>query len=340
MTCGGTSSSSSVDETERSRMLGGPLTSSQIQQYAREGYVVTESFVLPEQLEPLRAATARATQRARAGAWPHGIRTAASPFPPYNQDASNDVWGVNLLIHPDMGEDAFLSWYGSDIVLDSCAQLLQVARADLQLGQCNLLVNPLYTEFGLAWHRDMVPATTTAAEEAAALAEGAREQTGVQWNTALFEDACFVFVPSTHARVRTALEREATTRKEASMAPLPGQVVLTLQPGQTVVYNPNLLHRADYSPAAVRATLHCSVCRGAEHGGELRAAGMAHVLGRDKLGWIHSEAFARSLAPHAGVRSMHAELLRSLQKAEADGLFASEDQREHERVVAYQAVVT
>ena len=70
-----------------------------------------------------------------------------------------------------------------------------VPLAGVPLGQCNLLVNPSFTEFGLAWHRDMVPATVTAAEEAAALAEGAREQTSVQWNTALFEDACFVFVP-------------------------------------------------------------------------------------------------------------------------------------------------
>ena len=65
---------------------------------------------------------------------------------------------------------------------------------------------------------------------------------------------------------------------------------------------------------------------------------MGHVLGHDKLAWIHSESFSRSLAAHEGVREMHAELLRSLKKAAEEGLLASEGQREQKRVEAYSAV--
>ena len=36
------------------------------------------------------------------------------------------MWAVHLLFHPDMGEVAFLDYYGSEMLLNTCAQLLQV----------------------------------------------------------------------------------------------------------------------------------------------------------------------------------------------------------------------
>ena len=85
----------------------------------------------------------------------------------------------------------------------------------------NMLVNPIQADSSLPWHRDMVASTVDPEEEARALAEGAGEQSGVQWNTALYEDSCFVFVPGSHCRVRDEIERDVTMNR--SYDPLPQQ---------------------------------------------------------------------------------------------------------------------
>jgi ectoine hydroxylase-related dioxygenase (phytanoyl-CoA dioxygenase family) len=329
------------------------LSAEQLQEYRAAGFVVLDTMVPVCLLEPLRAAAARATARARAGGWAHGIRTAASPFPPYNQDATADVWAVHLLVHPDMGEPAFLDWYGSDEVRGACAQLLGVQGAcpaqQLQLQLVNMLINPERVAFGLPWHRDSLAASATDAEELAALCGGdgsvgfvRAEPAGgagaaVQWNTALYEDACLRVVPGSHRRVRTAVERATTTTALAGpggMARLPGEAVVRLRAGQTVVYDPNLLHRADYDPAARRATLHCSMGYG-----EAGAANLAHVLGRGRMGWVQrGGAFEQSLAGRApGIRALYEQLLVSLEKAERAGLLAGTDDGDV-RMQAYRGV--
>jgi len=342
------------------------LSAEQLQEYQAAGFVVLDTMVPVGLLEPLRAAAARATARARAGGWAHGIRTAASPFPPYDQDATADVWAVHLLVHPDMGEPAFLDWYGSDEVRSACAQLLGLQGGDrvaatqpgacpaqqLQLQLVNMLINPERVAFGLPWHRDLVAASATDAEELTVLcggygSDGGAEPAGgagaggagaaVQWNTALYEDACLRAVPGSHRRVRTAAERAATTTALAGpggMAWLPGEAVVRLRAGQTVVYDPNLLHRADYDPAARRATLHCSMGYG-----EAGAANLAHVLGRGRMGWVQrGGAFEQSLAGRApGIRALYEQLLVSLEKAEAAGLLAGTDDGDV-RMQAYRGV--
>ena len=148
---------------------------------------------------------------------------------------------------------------------------------------------------------------------------------------ALYTDSCFIFVPGSHIRPRTAVEREVTLIRPYD--PLPSQVVLTLEAGQTVFYNPNLLHRAVYNPKIRRATLHCAV--GApENGAVVRAAGIVHVLGYKRISWITDPAFRDSL-PNGGLRIMHANLLDSLQKAERQGLIVKSPD-EDERVQAYK----
>jgi len=266
-------------------------------------------MVSPDLLGTLRKAATRATDRAREGNWPHGIRTVASMFPPYSDDASGDVWGIHTLLHPDMAEGAFLEFYGSNAVRSICAGLLGVGVDGLQMELANMLVNPERTETSLPWHRDCLANSLTTAEEIKALAKDSGKQSGVQWNTALYTDSCFIFVPGSHIRPRTAVEREVTLNRPYD--PLPTQMVLTLEAGQTVFYNPNLLHRAVYNPKIRRATLHCAV--GApENGGVVRAAGIVHVLGYKRISWITDPAFRDSL-PNGGLRSMHANLLDSLQ---------------------------
>lgn len=113
----------------------------------------------------------------------------------------------------------------------------------------NLLVNPTERDYALSWHRDDVKATATPEEEAAALAI---KHHSIQWNAALYDDACLSAIPRSHNRIRTPEEREANLNG----GPMPGAQVLNLKKGQTVFYNNNIMHVGKYNLAVKRRTLH------------------------------------------------------------------------------------
>lgn len=97
----------------------------------------------------------------------------------------------------------------------------------------NLLVNPLEKTYALSWHRDDIKPTVSASEESEAL--GIKHH-GIQWNAALYDDACLSAVPGSHRRVRTPAEREANL----SGGVMPGGKALELKKGETVFYNNNI----------------------------------------------------------------------------------------------------
>lgn len=70
---------------------------------------------------------------------------------------------------------------------------------------------------------------------------------------------------------------------------MPGVVQLTLQPGETVFYNSNILHCATYSSAERRATLHASM--GSVKGESTRAR---NVL-QHGLNWMKEDTFREGL---------------------------------------------
>ena len=109
----------------------------------------------------------------------------------------------------------------------------------------NLLVNPLEKDYALSWHRDDVKATADEFEERQRLAI---DHHGIQWNTALYDDACLSAVPGSHRRIRTPEEREANLLD----VEMPGAVVLRLRKGETVFYNNNI---REYSYATRRVSI-------------------------------------------------------------------------------------
>src|SRR5437868_3910285 len=90
-------SSSSSGSTDQPRAgvdgeVAMKLSPVQLEQFTHDGYLVIEDAVEPPLLEPLRAAAGRVTQKTRSGEWPH------------NGDAGDgDIWGVNHLLHPNLG---------------------------------------------------------------------------------------------------------------------------------------------------------------------------------------------------------------------------------------------
>lgn len=215
---------------------------------ARDGFVRIPNVFAGEELETFRKAASRATELARAGKWPY-IRTLPKQFPPWSQDPSQGIWGVQHLLHPDMPErKTFAESYFNDKMLETITGLLQCKRDDLVLELYNMLVRP-DRDFALRWHRDDIPPEVTAEEEMERLKE---PMLHAQWNLALYDDASLVVVPGSHKRARTDMERNADPYEDD----MPGQKIVKMGPGDILFYNNNILHRGVYDSTVERMTLH------------------------------------------------------------------------------------
>jgi hypothetical protein len=60
-------------------------------------------------------------------------RFVGTPFPPWNE--GTDVWGVQHLLNPELGEPIFAEWYGSEEMINAVCELLEVKPNELQLGR-------------------------------------------------------------------------------------------------------------------------------------------------------------------------------------------------------------
>ena len=112
------------------------MTPSLKEKYDEQGFVVVPGLVPPEHLEALEAACERVIARTRSGEWPHR-RTVGRQFPPYG-DGDPDSWGVQHVMHPDLGEPAFARWYTSDALVRVVTELLGCQEDDLQMGKSRL----------------------------------------------------------------------------------------------------------------------------------------------------------------------------------------------------------
>ncbi|KAI1429848.1 phytanoyl-dioxygenase family protein [Xylaria sp. FL1777] len=294
---------------------------------AENGFVIQRQVLSAPELEALRGAASRTTARARSGNWPD-VRTVGKQFPPWAQPTpgsppEHGIWGVQGLLNPGLGPDAavFAASYFHDGILDVAKALLtyddvgdgggECTDDDLVLELYNMLVRP-ESDFELEWHRDNVPRSATAEEEAAKLGLVSESVTNgvhdgdeklekgkmkkkkrywnTQWNLPLYPDDSLIVVPGSHVRVRTPAERAAAP-KEPNM---PGQLVVHLEPGDVVFYDNNILHRGVYSADKERMSLHGSV--GHAGGGRFRATNvLQHGIGK----WVDQCDFS-SLANGPG----------------------------------------
>lgn len=219
---------------------------------ARDGFVRIPSFLSTEHLQSLRAACERTTNMARNGDWPF-IRTLPKQFPPWSADVSSGIWGVQHLMHPDLPDHhLFASSYFSPHIIRTVSTLLQCSPDHLVMELYNLLVRPDH-DFALRWHRDDIPPHVAADEEEIRLNHPI---THAQWNLPLYDDHSLL-VPGSHSRPRTQLERDAHPFESN----LPGQIRVSMNAGDVLFYNNNILHRGIYSASVERMTLHGSMGR-------------------------------------------------------------------------------
>ncbi|CAK9786872.1 hypothetical protein CC85DRAFT_289294 [Cutaneotrichosporon oleaginosum] len=261
-----------------------PFTKSQLDEivnkYHTDGYVIIDGLIPDELYEPLCAAADEVTDKARRREW-KDVRMVGKQFPPWVE--GDDVWGVQNIMHPDLAQPVFAQWYGSDDLLDVSAALMGVTRDDMQFELFNILVNPLEKDYALSWHRDDIKATATPEEEEEELKI---KHYSIQWNVALYDDACLTAIPRSHNRVRTSAERKANLEG----GEMPGAQTLALKKGQGVFYNNNIMHVGKYNLAVKRRTLHG--CYGCPPPGD---TSRARNLLQHGLGYATDPAFKSTL---------------------------------------------
>ncbi|GAO50192.1 hypothetical protein SAICODRAFT_85253 [Saitoella complicata NRRL Y-17804] len=270
-----------------------------------DGFVVVPGLIPPNLLEPLRESAKRAIDRARddsAVSWDH-VRLVGKQFPPWPKRVREDVWGVQHIMKPEMNEHVFVSWYASEALIKIVKTILGCQEEELQMELLGLLINPTKTAFSLIWHRDTIPPETSDQDEKKLLQA---PRVGTQWNTALYADSCLMVVPGSHNRVRTHQERDITIHNPRD--PLEGELRVDLQPGDTVFYDNNILHRGVYGTTPVRATLHG--CIGTTGAGPERAR---NILQHD-MNWVRDVQYTGRL------ERMRLNLIRMAESVGADDL--------------------
>lgn len=248
---------------------------------AENGFVVVPSNLSPDQLATLRTASHHITDLARAGKWPH-IRTLPRQFPPWPNDPSLGIWGVQQLMNPSLpGHELFTESYFSESTIETVKALLsgdgereECKDEELVMELFNLLVRP-DEDFELRWHRDDIPPSATDDEELERLAQPAWH---AQWNFALYDDASLILVPGSHRRARTQTERDAGPYDKIT-----GEIKVQLKAGEMAFYNNNILHRGAYKCDVERMTLHGSM--GHVAGGAHRARNVLQH-GREWIGKV------------------------------------------------------
>ncbi|KAI9723489.1 MAG: hypothetical protein M1828_004219 [Chrysothrix sp. TS-e1954] len=238
------------------------------------GFAVLTNALPTSTLKPLRQHAQTALSLAQKGKWPH-LRTVPKQFPPWTSDAAPGIWGLQHLLHPDMpGRLAFARCYFSDEVIGAVAQILEATDEDgddgeLVLELLNMLVAPP-VDFQLRWHRDGVSFDGASFEQEArcmGLRPGSEEEvegrrhkraSHAQYNIPLHPDDSLHIIPGSHLRPRT--EEEAGRLEENVYSDeMPGAMIVSLQPGDVVFYDSNILHRGVYKAGRERLTLHGSV---------------------------------------------------------------------------------
>lgn len=246
---------------------------------ADQGFTLVRDFLTPEEIELYKQTARDVVEIARRGEWDE-VRTRGKQFPPWPKNFSPDIWGVSGLLNPKLKELSvpFQECYSSDKILDIASDILQTSKDSLSMELFNMLINPL-TDFGLDWHRDYIKPEVTPEEEKEQLLQN--PFAGTQFNLALTKDECLIVVPGSHKRIRTDEEREKTIPEDRQQF-ISGQITVTLNPGDVVFYNSNILHRAQYYSANERLTLHGSY--GHKDYGKFRAKG---VLQHGVAQWIN-----------------------------------------------------
>ena len=182
---------------------------------------------------------------------------------------------ISHMLHPDRYEPAFGAWLDEDVVDDLEGLLGGPARHSL----FGMLASGAGRPYRLAWHRDL--GKPGAPDEA----EYLRRHHGrfIQLNAPILAADPFLHVvPGSHLRASTAAQI-AVAAAGVDAPPMPGAVVVALEPGDVLYYDANLWHRGWNPEGAMRWSLHAAFWRAEcpvmahEHGQREALAAPGHL---------------------------------------------------------------
>jgi ectoine hydroxylase-related dioxygenase (phytanoyl-CoA dioxygenase family) len=209
------------------------LTQAQVDEFREVGFIVVKGLIPDDMREPLRASLEQVIAKVKAN--PAAYRTR------YVGKEGSDIWGVGDVFQPDLFEQSFANYLGSDPLLDAIGSIL---GKEMRFWGGHALWSPDHETYDLIWHRDGDDETYF---------DPTGYTTHVQFNSALGPDNSFRAVAGSHRRPLTDEER-AVIRK--GTGPLPGEVVGYCEPGDVLLMNAMAVHRGMSAPNAGRRTLH------------------------------------------------------------------------------------
>ncbi|HTE18039.1 MAG TPA: phytanoyl-CoA dioxygenase family protein, partial [Armatimonadota bacterium] len=211
-------------------------------QFERNSFVIVSDAIPAAELDRLREAAARLTDRCRSGehAW---VRRAPD---------MSDTWGAGKMFQPTSLEPELIEAMCGSRIREVSHAILGANR----LAVVSFLFNPSEQSWDGPWHRDSQYLLPQDPERQVAVVTAAAWS--VQWNVALYEDDALWVVPGSGGRWNTPDEESIITGAER---PMPGAVAVRLRPGEGVAYTPFMIHRGLYRPHPPRATLHFTFVR-------------------------------------------------------------------------------
>lgn len=219
--------------------------------FQRDGFLIVRGVFNGDELERLRD-LAGAIQLRTHRELPSGTRYWTGPGRSINDVPAAErgayTWGVNEITRPCFFHPELVNVFAHPGVHATLHALVAEPRA----WGIKILWTPKVVGYDLGWHRDQVAADLYDFVHFKPAA-----QDHVQFNAALNEDHCFLVVPGSHRRPLTAEEWQALRTNKT--APLPGEVVARLAPGDILYMDAHTLHRGRSSIDGNRLTLHYSV---------------------------------------------------------------------------------
>ena len=202
----------------------------QIEQYRDQGYFIVDDVVTPDMLEELTQAASRVVAKVRSG------EVVDDEEGVYTGGPGDEPQFVSGLIAPEFGEPVFAEYLGCE----SIARYVRPFLGDeLRLGWVHLCC--VRDEYLIGWHRDIGGNERDGSYEVEMEILARHRKYFVKWHMALLEDPCLWIVPGSHRRYRTERERECLINNPQDE--IPGAEQIVLEPGQTIFWNSNSIHR-------------------------------------------------------------------------------------------------
>lgn len=250
--------------------------------FHRDGFLVVRGALAGDRLAAVRTAAERVRATAERDL-PRDTRfvpTAGGRADPERRTAAR-TWGVGEITRPTLHDPLLIDTIAAPAIHTTLEGLLDRPRA---WGQ-KLLWGPRGHEYVLHWHRD-VPHAFDSLMPFKPVAND-----HVQFNAALDEDPAFRVVPGSHRRALTAAEWAAMDAQRAG--PMPGEVQVTLGPGDVLFMDAHALHRGEVPAGHPRLSLHFSF--------QAQWVPLWPWGEPEDFAWITSDAFIAALHPDAQV---------------------------------------